>query len=282
MTEPAEPTPAEACFLQGVAGPIFAIYFPPHGASAERAVILLPPFAEEMNRSRRMLVLQARRLAAAGIGALILDPFGTGDSAGEFRDASWAIWIEDVAAAVRWLAARGAVRIGMLGLRLGALLAAAAQRQSGISCFRTVFWQPVIQGRAILTEFLRLDIGAGMLGKESGGGTMDQLRKRLAAGESVEVAGYELPAALAAAIERLDLAALANVAAGPVSWLEVVRSADSGLSVAGRQCVERWTAAGVPVAAAGIVGRPFWIGQSITLVPDLLAATTQAFAGAGA
>ena len=87
---------------------------------------------------------------------------------------------------------------------------------------------------------------------------------------------------LAAAIERLDLAALADATSGPVSWLEIVRSADSGLSVAGRQCVDRWAAAGVPVAAAGIAGRPFWIGQSITLVPDLLAATTQAFAEAGA
>ena len=281
MTDPQGLPPAEPCFLQGAAGPVFAIYFPPPGASAARAVIVVPPFAEEMNRSRRMLALQARRLAAAGIGALILDLYGTGDSAGDFADARWETWVEDVAVAARWLNGRGVRDIGMLGLRFGALLASAVQRQAGLRCFRTVFWQPVILGRAALTEFLRLNVGAGLLGRESGG-TMDLMRARLEAGENVEVAGYALPPALAAAIQKLDLSSYADETVGPVTWLEIVRSAGDALSIPGSQCVERWTTAGVAVDAAGIEGRPFWIGQSITLVPELLAATTRAFVGSGA
>src|SRR3546814_1526626 len=60
----------------------------------------------EMNRSRRMAALQARALAALGIDVLLLDLFGTGDSAGDFRDARWEIWREDAMAAVAWLGAR--------------------------------------------------------------------------------------------------------------------------------------------------------------------------------
>lgn len=279
MAAPGASLPAEPCFLQGGAGPIFAIYFPPQGATAARAVVLVPPFAEEMNRSRRMLSLQARQLAAAGIGALIVDPFGTGDSAGDFADARWETWIADVIAAAHWLKDRGIAEIGMLGLRLGAPLAAAAQHQAELRCFRTVFWQPIIQGRSAVTEFLRLNIGAGMLGKESGR-TMDVMRAHLAAGEHVEVAGYALPAELATAIEKIDFGAMADKDAGPVSWLEIVRSEGGEISAGGRQCVERWAAAGVDVVSAGVEGRPFWFGQTITLVPALLTATTLAFAGA--
>lgn len=278
MIDPQGPIPAEPWFLQGSVGPVFAMYFPPPGTNPARAVIILPPFAEEMNRSRRMLALQARQLAAAGIGALILDLYGTGDSGGDFADARWEVWLDDVTVAVRWLNERGAGDIGMLGPRFGALLAAAAQRQAGLRCFRTVFWQPVILGRAALTEFLRLNVGAGLLGRE-GGGTMDVMRARLDAGENVEVAGYALPPALAAAIQKLDLSAFADESGGPVTWFEIVHNRGDALSIPGSQCVERWTSAGVAVDAAGVEGRPFWIGQSITLVPELLAATTRAFAG---
>jgi hypothetical protein len=131
-----------------------------------------------------------------------------------------------------------------------------------------------------VTEFLRLNIGAGALGKESGR-TINTMRARLAAGESVEIAGYILPATLAAAIENLDLAAMADREAGPVGWFEVVRDPHAGISNVGQQCIERWVAAGADVTAAGIEGRPFWIGQSITLAPDLLTATTQAFTTTG-
>ena len=90
------------------------------------ALLYLPPFAEEANRSRRMAVLQARRLAARGWPVLLLDPFGTGDSAGAFHEARWELWLADAAQAAAWLATRwpgGSVTLW--GLRLGALLAAA-------------------------------------------------------------------------------------------------------------------------------------------------------------
>tara|TARA_B110000238_G_C16067394_1_gene413366 strand:- start:879 stop:1052 length:174 start_codon:yes stop_codon:yes gene_type:complete len=49
-------------------------------------VIFVPPFAEEMNRSKRMYVLFARLLADAGIKSICFDFAGTGDSSGEWSD----------------------------------------------------------------------------------------------------------------------------------------------------------------------------------------------------
>src|SRR3546814_14690353 len=109
----------EALFIDGPAWRLFAI----HHAAAPHCrqglgLVYLPPFAEEMNRSRRMAALQARALAALGIDVLLLDLFGTGDSAGDFRDARWEIWREDAMAAVAWLGARcGGREIGRASCR---------------------------------------------------------------------------------------------------------------------------------------------------------------------
>ena len=119
--------PVEPLFLVGSAGPLFAVYHAPAPTGpAVGGLIYLPPFAEEMNRSRRMAALQARSLAASGIGVLLLDLYGTGDSGGEFAAARWRIWLDDVATAADWLVARLPGPLGLLGLRLGGMLAAAA------------------------------------------------------------------------------------------------------------------------------------------------------------
>jgi hypothetical protein len=47
----------------------------------------VPPFAEEMNKSRRMIAEVGRRLEGSGVGMLLVDLFGTGDSEGEFAQA---------------------------------------------------------------------------------------------------------------------------------------------------------------------------------------------------
>ena len=87
-------------FLAGAAGPLFCLQLAPApGMTPRGALLYLPPFAEEANRSRRMAVLQARRLAARGWPVLLLDPFGTGDSAGAFHEARWELWLDDAARA---------------------------------------------------------------------------------------------------------------------------------------------------------------------------------------
>jgi hypothetical protein len=71
-------------FIDGSGGRLFTLYFAPDAAvSARGGLLFIPPFAEELNRSRHMVVKTARALAAAGWGVLLLDLFGTGDSEGD-------------------------------------------------------------------------------------------------------------------------------------------------------------------------------------------------------
>lgn len=87
------------------------------------AVIFLQPFAEEMNRCRRLISLCQKALNDANICSLTLDYYGTGDSAGDFEDASLDQWKDDIHRVCDLAIAAGATSIRLVGLRFGALLA---------------------------------------------------------------------------------------------------------------------------------------------------------------
>src|SRR3989344_998874 len=140
------------------------MYYPNQVEIAKRRdVIFLPPFAEEMNKSRRMISRQARRLAEVGFGVLVLDLYGTGESQGDFGEARWSIWKNDVAVAHAWLQQRGPTLISVVGLRLGALLAMDLAQQQDNFFERLVLWQPVLNGASMINQFLRLRLSAGLM-----------------------------------------------------------------------------------------------------------------------
>ena len=136
---------AEAFFLPVGGGQRFCIFHRPHGAEARAALIFLHPFGEEMNKSRRMVALQARALAAAGCAVLQIDLHGCGDSSGDFGDASWDSWLADVSLAHAWLRTRSAAPLWLWGLRSGCLLAGDAASRLG-EPVDFLFWQPVLYG----------------------------------------------------------------------------------------------------------------------------------------
>lgn len=263
----------EVFFLKGPQGPLFSIY---HPAARQRrlplGLVYTPPFAEEMNRARRMAALQARRLAELGVDVLLLDPFGTGDSAGDFGDASWEIWREDIKTAVAWLGARTDGNVGLWGLRLGALLAADVAAHDPNRIARLVLWQPVLSGDRYLTQFLRLRVAASM-DKGSGRESTKDLRAQLSQGESVEIAGYRLAPALAESIASLTLQSLIEGLDVPLNWLEVASEENASLPPASQQLVGALEHRGPPLVTKAVVGEPFWAIQEITLAPNLLRAT---------
>lgn len=269
-------------FIEGAVGPLFAIYHGPAQetvgavAIADHAVLYIPAFAEEMNRTRRMVALQARAFASQGIGTLLLDLSGTGDSAGDFHDARWDVWLEDIAHAADWLRKRGAETICLWGLRLGALLAcAAAQRRPGWFD-RLLLWQPVTSGALHLTQFLRVRIAAGIAEGRPSEKT-ETLRAKFAAGQSVEVAGYNIAPELAQALSGLRLESFVPPATMRVDWLEAVAKAEEGLASPSNRVLERWRAAGVGVSAYALAAEPFWAFQETTIAPEFLVSTMALF-----
>lgn len=270
-TNPAAPRPF---FLDGDAGQLFAIHHPPRpGATPRAAVLLVPPFAEEMNKARPVYAVLARALAARGRDVLLLDPTGTGDSAGDFAEAGWDRWVADLEAGLRWLRDVQPAPITLVGLRLGAMLALSLAARRPALIGRVVLWQPVVDGEKFMTQFLRLRLAAGLGSVASERETTAVLRQALAAGENGEVAGYLLTPALVGALDGLRLEALVGDASPPLAWIEVAAQADRPLTPVSRRVVESWRARGLTVDALVVADQPFWALPEITPAPALVDAT---------
>jgi exosortase A-associated hydrolase 2 len=279
MSSVAKGPPAEPFFLQAQQGQRFCLFHAPVGA-CRGAVLYVAPFGEEMNKSRRMAAMQARDLARHGVGVLLLDLHGCGDSSGDFSAARWNIWKDDIALGQQWLEQRLGQPVSLWGLRLGATLALDYARAPRLPLARLLLWQPVHSGATFLTQFLRLRIANDMLAesKEKGSNTQ-ALRDALRAGETLEVAGYDLAPALAAAIEALDAAAML-VADCPVHWFEAVPEDGRPLSPAGAKVIAAWASHAVAPHVHLVTCPPFWATQEVTECAPLIAATSSVFAGA--
>ena len=271
------PDPFFVSVEPGPLGHRFALYHAPNADSIRGLIVYVHPFAEEMNKSRRMAALQSRALAAEGFAVLQMDLLGCGDSGGDFGDATWAIWVADVVHACRWLqqrhspaAGQAAPPLWLWGLRDGCLLAAEAAAALERAC-DFLFWQPTASGSTTLNHFLRMKAAAEMLG---GGakGVITALRRQLADGESTEIAGYMLNPALAAGLGRAVLRPPGRP--GRVEWLDTATDCAAGLTPACLRAAEQWRLAGCEVRVQVVSGPAFWQTAEIEEAPELLAATS--------
>ncbi len=272
---------SEMFHLQGNHGKLLAVYTPavePREAPAN--LVVVPAFSEEMNRTRRMLSLLARRLATMGVGTLVIDLFGTGDSEGDFADASWEIWKDDIATAVNWVGERGGRETSLLGVRLGALLALDCARDQAV-IERFILWQPTTSGGKHMRDFLFIRVLAGMMQKEMARLSLEDLRAALARGESVEISGYELSPRLFTAIDALRIEELAGELRQPVHWMEVRRDSDSGMQPKSLETIERWRGQGGDVHPYLVAGHEFWVDGKVKVVHDLIEETAGILRNAG-
>lgn len=258
MSQATEITPF---FLDSPRGPLFCMYTAPIEAVVVSAVLYMHPFAEEMHKSRRMAALQTRALAKAGFAVLQVDLTGCGDSAGDFGDATWQAWQDDVRAAHAWLRASNPAPITLWGLRTGATLAADIASELH-DLHHLLLWQPVASGDVFLNQFLRIKLASEMLADGQAQSGTKALRELLAKGEGVEVGGYMLSPDMARQMGAIKLAEKQpNV---PVTWLEVGTEASATLSPGSQRIAEAWRQAGIIVTAETIPGDPFWATQEIS------------------
>lgn len=221
-------------------------------------------FAEEMNKSRRMCALQARALAEQGHAVLQIDLLGCGDSSGDFDEATWEAWIDDVQAGAAWLAERHDAPLVLWGHRAGCLLAAAAGRRLEQPT-DAVFWQPTPRGSAFVRHFLRARTAAALIGSATAGGD--------GASDS-EVAGYVLSDALLPALGAAELDPWPGLR--QAHWFELSQRPDAELLPATRAALERWRGHGVDCRAEVVAGPAFWQTTEIECAPALIAATREA------
>lgn len=260
-------------FLEGARGPIFVVR---HGPERARACVLVfPPFAEEMNKCRRMVALAAMRLAERGVATVIPDLYGTGDSGGDFCNADWNGWVGDLVQTARWSAEAIGPVTGLLGVRLGCLLACDDRVMAALpGIVGSVLWQPVFDGRRHLAQFLRLRVAASLANdvKESVSG----LRSTMSAQGEVEVAGYRLSNRLATELESVPPPERLPEGFGSVDWFEVVRGSVGTISPPSLALVQSSCAAGLPIRDHVLAGDPFWASTEVVVNEALVRDTCDA------
>lgn len=252
-----------------LSGRRFALLHEPAGSS-RGSVLYVHPLAEEMNKSRRMATEQARRLAAAGWTVLQWDLLGCGDSDGDFADADWTGWCDELRYAAQRLQAQAPGPQWLWGLRAGALLA--AQVAAGLPYPVGVLgWQPSPSGKLVAQQFLRLRVAAELIGGQAKG-VMQALRADLAAGVQVELGGYGVRRGL---IDGLEQASFHPVpGALGLRWLELGEGDQP--APASQRVLEAWAAAGVPTRVDLLPGPPFWQTTEIEEAPAWWDATLAA------
>lgn len=260
-----------AFFLDGAAGKIFCSgALRPEGQAVRGRVLLIPPLLEEMNKSRHVLSAIIREADDAGYDILLPDLFGTGDSHGDFGEATLAIWRSDLERTLARL--DGAARLHIVSLRGGALLAADLLARHPADSL--ILLQPQIDGRQVINQLLRLRVAGSLLASE-GKETAAQLRQHLSGGATLEIAGYALSSELALGLEALSLHALPLEAVRRIQWIEISPQPDPSLLPVSQRVIDDWVSKGTNITTSLIGCDQFWATQEIAQCPAVAEAVAR-------
>ncbi|MES2404427.1 MAG: alpha/beta hydrolase [Pseudomonadota bacterium] len=130
----------------------FGWLYTPEGVSNPIGVVIVPPFGNDETCAHRTLRHLAEASARSGFLSLRFDLDGCGDSAGDESDPdrveSWIVSVHDACDCMR---RAGAASLVLVGIRLGATLAAlTAQRRDDVAAL--VAFNPVVHGHRWLRE----------------------------------------------------------------------------------------------------------------------------------
>ena len=270
--------PIAGQFLAGPGGALALVLCqPPPDVACRFVALFVPALGEEMNKSRRMVALQARALARQGGIVALLDPRGTGDSSGEHGESTWDHWCADVTFAWEWLGRRAPVAQVLWGMRLGGLLATQLVASGAIAPTVLTLWQPALSGKGFFNQMLRMATAQRMLGAGDGDWDSNTLRASLSAGVPIEVGGYELHPELVTTAETIEMSTLFPKSCH-VIWREMTLSDPPTISPAASKVALRWKESGADVDCAAVVGPAFWATQEIAEAPHLIDSTTNSIA----
>ena len=132
---------------------LFGWYHAPIGSAENRSgIVICPPIGYEYIHSHRSLRHLADQLASAGIPTIRFDYHGTGDSAGVDEDQDRvSAWLDSIQEAVNALKKMtGCTEVGLVGLRMGATLAAMLAEETNLMSL--VLWAPCISGQQYVQE----------------------------------------------------------------------------------------------------------------------------------
>lgn len=235
---------------------------PTDGAAA--GVVICPSIHAEFHRNYRREVELARHLARERIAVQRFHYRGTGHSDGNGSALTINSMVEDALSAASRL--RGMVsldRIGFLGTRCGAIVAAAAAAQSAGAPL--ALWEPITDGRRFFREVFRVglihELRKGMRAPRSGSEQLEELKT----GGTLDVLGYAIGLDFYDSLFGRRLDDELGGPARPLLLVEIGRGPDlrREYSIA----AAKWTNRGFDVATEVVTAmpEPWWFvrGRSI-------------------
>ncbi len=261
-------SPAGTAFhFSGTRGPLLGVLHQAPSNGFKGVVLMLPPWGEELNHTRRLARQAATKMAEAGWTVLRYDPWGCGDSGGELGQVTWHDWQCDATLAWDWLTRQapstssGATSHWVWGVRSGALMSAHllealnARPHTWQRPRHALWWQPVLHGRHMVQQWQRQRHAASW----TRGATAAS--PAAMAEEPLWVAGQALSPDLQAHMQECKMP-------GPVSgtqhlvWLDTAADATATAtapSPAHQKTMAAWRAGGCGVHHQTVEGPSYWL-----------------------
>ena len=239
-----------ANYVSGSKSPWLITSWHAKGISTGTALLVLPPFYEEMNCCRRLFSSLAWQLTIEGIDTYLPDFYGTGDSSGDFSEISLDLWRRDL---LMWLPTLSKYReVHLLGCRLGAalLLDWLVDFKQEVSVGKLLLWQPTLQVDRFWQQLTRQS-------KFSKNGTLSS--------KYLEVAGYIIPILLRAELGNLNTTLPSEIK--DVLWLE--SSLNGSLNTAALNALKL----NPNLDIRRITCAPYWLTQEVIDTDDLIPAS---------
>lgn len=256
----------EPFFLDFELAPLFCVAIKPVKQPIKSCILYVPPFGDEMHKSRHMVTLQAHELAKNGHFVLILDLFGCGDSYGDSLNMTWATWGKSILFASDWLITKFNVPVNYLALRSGALLLSdlSIPKEN-----KVILWQPIVRGDKYLQHLLRLKAASNMLSNNKQKLQISALLKQLKDNGSIEIGGYLLSEALLNGLSNASLDT--QRLQGNISWIEIDQTSKN------MSTIKKMQSQGADINHHMIKGDNFWNKQDIHTCPALIKLSVDIF-----
>jgi hypothetical protein len=216
------------------------------------------PFGEERKSAARVMTLAARVFCREGFCVVRFDYCGTGESDGCLETVTLGQWVEDIRQARLHLSKEtGMSRVGVLGVRFGAALAAITPGDEGPLPF-LVLWAPLWSGRSCVEECLRhlaatrLVVGGD---REAENGFSDT-----SGTGGLDMGGFVLGPPLRSELEALELPRDAKVTADAVVVVHFSRQV--AVPPEHEAMCRRLTSSTGVGRVVDVPARPFWVTAS--------------------